>query len=281
MLACLAALVLATVAVYAYLPLRSAMDPPLDYADPQTWRSFWYVVLGQQFQGSFGGLPPLLDIVSGAWDVVVRNLGPLAILVPAGAILGLLRHPRLVVLTGLWFVCSWLFALGYPNAAIERYYLVPLLVAAAWVALAADAGWDAAPGRPRPGADGGRTRPTDGGPGAAGRAPRAGGRVARRDPHGGAGATGRPRTPPTRPTGESGWRRPWQPCPRTRRWSPGGRSRRRSGTGAGWRGAARTSSSWTTATSSTMALARSNVPSTTTSAGGPSTSSASTATCRA
>jgi hypothetical protein len=142
-LACLASLVLAAAAVYAYLPLRSAMDPPLDYADPQTWRAFWYVVLGQQFQGSFGGLPPLLDIVSGAWDVVVRNLGPLAILVPAGAVLGLLRHPRLVVLTGLWFACSWLFALGYPNASIERYYLVPLLAAATWVALAADVGWDA------------------------------------------------------------------------------------------------------------------------------------------
>ena len=33
--------------------------------------------------------------------------------------------------------------MGYPNAAIERYYLVPLLVAALWVALAADAIWDA------------------------------------------------------------------------------------------------------------------------------------------
>jgi hypothetical protein len=142
-LACLAALVIATVAVYAYLPLRSAMDPPLDYADAQTWQGFWYVVLGQQFQGSFGGLPPPLDIISGAWDVVVRNLGPLAILVLAGAFLGLLRHPRLVVLTALWFACSWLFALGYPNAEIERYYLVPLLAAATWLALAADVGWDA------------------------------------------------------------------------------------------------------------------------------------------
>ena len=75
--------------------------------------------------------------------MVVGNLGPLAILVPAGAILGAVRHPRLVVLTGLWFVCTWLFALGYPNASIERYYLVPLLAAAIWVALAADVAWDA------------------------------------------------------------------------------------------------------------------------------------------
>jgi hypothetical protein len=142
-LACLAALALTTVAVYAYLPLRSMMDPPLDYADPQTWDGFWYVVLGQQFQGSHGGLPPLTTIVTDAWDMVVGGLGPLAVLVPAGAVLGALRHPRLVALTGLWFVGTWLFALGYPNAAIERYHAVPLMAAAIWAALAADLAWDA------------------------------------------------------------------------------------------------------------------------------------------
>ena len=142
-LGCLAVLGLTTVAVYAYLPLRSAMDPPLDYADTETWRGFWYVVLGQQFQGSMSGLPPVVDIVTGAWDMVVGNLGPLAILVPAGAILGAVRHPRLIALTGLWFICTWLFALGYPNASIERYYLVPLMAAATWAALAADVAWDA------------------------------------------------------------------------------------------------------------------------------------------
>jgi hypothetical protein len=141
--ACLAAACLATIAVYAYLPLRSAMDPPLDYADPERWASFWYVVLGQQFQGSFGPLPPLPEIVAMIWDELVRGLGALAVLVPAGLVIGLSRHPRLIVLTGLWFACTWLFALGYPNASIERYYLVPLLAACLWMALAADGAWDA------------------------------------------------------------------------------------------------------------------------------------------
>jgi hypothetical protein len=141
-LGCLAAACAAVVVVYAYLPLRSAMDPPLDYADPERWESFWYVVLGQQFQGSFRSLPPLLDVVAGIWDELVRGLGLLAVLVPAGLVVGALRHPRLIVLTGFWFVCTWLFALGYANASIERYYLVPLLAACLWVALAADAAWD-------------------------------------------------------------------------------------------------------------------------------------------
>ncbi len=143
LVACLLAASLTAVAVYAYLPLRSAMDPALDYADPERWESFWYVVLGQQFQGSFGPLPPLPEIAAMVWDELVRSLGALAILVPAGLVIGAGRHPRLIVLTGLWFICTWLFALGYPNASIERYYLVPLLAACLWIALAADGAWDA------------------------------------------------------------------------------------------------------------------------------------------
>jgi len=142
-LACAGALALTTALVYSYIPLRSAMDPPLDYADPEAWERFWYVVLGEQFQGSFGPLPALTDITAGAWDELVRNLGLLSILAVAGAILGLVRHPRLTALSLLWFGCTWLFAIGYPNASIERYYLVPLLMTALWVGLAGDAMWDA------------------------------------------------------------------------------------------------------------------------------------------
>jgi hypothetical protein len=144
-LAAAAVLVLCTVLVYLYLPLRSAMDPPLDYADPQTWDGFWYVVLGEQFQGSFGPLPSPAEIGVQVWDELVRNLGLLAGLALAGVAVGLVRHPRLTVLGLLWFGCSWLFAIGYPNANIERYYLVPLLVAALWVGLALDALAEAVP----------------------------------------------------------------------------------------------------------------------------------------
>ena len=141
-LACAAVLALAAAAAYLYLPLRSAMDPALDYADPETWERFWYVVLGEQFQGSYALPPPTGELLSGIWDELVRNLGILAILALAGAVLGLFRHPRLTVLGLLWFGGTWLFAVGYSNAAIERYYLVPLLVAALAVGLAADAVWD-------------------------------------------------------------------------------------------------------------------------------------------
>jgi 4-amino-4-deoxy-L-arabinose transferase-like glycosyltransferase len=134
-----AAVAISATLVYLYLPLRSLMDPPLDYADPQTWERFWYVALGQQFGVSFGPLPPFGELLSGVWDELVLDLGPLVMLALAGLLLGLLRHPRLTLLGLLWFGSTWLFAIGYPNAAIERYYLVPLLMAALWVGLAADA----------------------------------------------------------------------------------------------------------------------------------------------
>ncbi len=142
-LLCVAVIALSATLVYLYLPLRSAMDPPLDYADPETWDAFWYVVLGEQFRGSFGPLPTLADIVAGMGSELGRNLGLLSILAVSGALVGLLRHPRRTVLSLLWFGCTWIFAIGYPNAAIERYYLVPLSMAALWVGLAADAAADA------------------------------------------------------------------------------------------------------------------------------------------
>lgn len=163
-LTCVATLVGATVLVYAYIPLRSSTGPPLDYAEPRTWGQFWYLVLGEQFRGSIRPLPGAVDITSRIWDVLVRNLGPLVMLVPAGVLLGLLRHWRFIALTAIWFAGTWLFALGYPNARIERYYLVPVLVAAVWATLALDVAWDVIVGALRRPVTAGGAAPVDGPP---------------------------------------------------------------------------------------------------------------------
>jgi len=138
-LACAAALVLTTVAIYAYLPIRSAMDPPLDYANPETWEAFRYIVLGEQFRGTFSPLPSLSEGAGIVWDQLWTNLGPVAVASLAGLAVGAVRWPRVTALGGLWFVLTFVFALGYLNADIERYYLVPLLLAVIWAALAAAA----------------------------------------------------------------------------------------------------------------------------------------------
>jgi Protein O-mannosyl-transferase TMEM260-like len=140
-LACLAALAITTVAVYAYIPLRAAMNPPLDYADPVTWDRFKYLVLGQQFQGTFHAMPSLGNGLNLIWNQLVANIGVIAVLSIAGAIVSFLRNLPFAILAALWFGLTFVFALGYENAAIERYYLVPLMIAIVWMTLALDAIW--------------------------------------------------------------------------------------------------------------------------------------------
>jgi hypothetical protein len=141
-LACIAVLVATTVLVYAYIPLRASMDPPLNYAVPTTWERFRYLVFGEQFRSTFHPLPPLPEVLDTIWGQLWENLGVASLAALAGVVVGALRHPRVVVLTGLWFVLTWVFALAYETADIERYYLVPLLVATIWAALALDGLWD-------------------------------------------------------------------------------------------------------------------------------------------
>jgi hypothetical protein len=136
-LGCFLAAVLPALALYAYLPLRSAMDPPLDYANPETLDGLLYVVLGAQFSDNLHAPPALAEIVRLVAGTTWAQLAPLAVLAPLGlAVLGL-RRPALAVLLGGWSVLTWLFALSYVDADIGRYHLGPLLVVALLVGLGA------------------------------------------------------------------------------------------------------------------------------------------------
>ena len=138
---CVVALTVLTVAIYAYLPLRSAMNPPLDYGNPQTLQGFVYVVFAEQFHADFQALPSLTEGLRTVMAETLSQLGPFAVLALAGAILGAFRRPGLVLLLISWFASTWLFALGYSNADIGRYYLVPIMSAAVLGALAVGEAW--------------------------------------------------------------------------------------------------------------------------------------------
>jgi Protein of unknown function (DUF2723) len=140
-LACVIAVVATTVLVYAYIPLRASMNPPLDYADPVTWDRFKYLVLGQQFQGTFHAMPSFRAGLSQIWKQLVNNLGLVAVLSVAGGVVAFVRNVQFALLAALWFGLTFVFALGYENADIERYYLVPIMMAILWAAIALDAVW--------------------------------------------------------------------------------------------------------------------------------------------
>ncbi len=143
-LACAAALAVTTVVLYAYIPIRASMDPPLDYAHPTDWASFSYLVFGQQFTGTFHAMPSLGAAIRTVWDVLQTNLGIGSWVALVGLVVGIWRRPRLMLLTIPWFVLPVWFLLGYENADIDRYYLVPIMVAVVWAGLALDWAWDVA-----------------------------------------------------------------------------------------------------------------------------------------
>jgi len=127
-----------TIAIlFAELPIRAAMNAPLVYGHPDTWSGFQYVVLAEQFRGSLSD--PLGDLPTKAghvMDLMTGWLGPLGMLAAVGLGTSLIKRPRYLILSGLAAVATCVFSASYANADIERYYLVPLLVAYTWVGLA-------------------------------------------------------------------------------------------------------------------------------------------------
>ena len=135
--ACVAVLAATVVVLFAELPIRAAMNAPLVYGHPDTWDGFTYVVLAEQFRGSL--VDPLGDLGDKANAIVNLMsgwLGPLLYLAILGLGTSLVRRPRFVVLSGLTLLATAFFSVAYANADIERYFLVPVMVAFIWVGLA-------------------------------------------------------------------------------------------------------------------------------------------------
>jgi hypothetical protein len=137
----LGACVLVALVLYLELPLRAGpFRAPLVYGHPETFDGFLYVVLAEQFRGSF--VNPLVDPVAtidGLLTLLWDQLGPLLLLVPVALLATWRLLPGYALLSGLGAGITVLFATVYDNADIRRYYLVPLFFA--WTWLAALGGW--------------------------------------------------------------------------------------------------------------------------------------------
>jgi hypothetical protein len=115
------------------------MDPPLDYANPVTWENFRYLVFAEQFRGDFRSMPNFIEALRLIGTVTGAQLGIFAWLGLLGAFVAAWRRPALMLLLTAWFVINWYFALGYLNADIGRYYLVPIMCAAIFGGIGAGA----------------------------------------------------------------------------------------------------------------------------------------------
>ncbi|HEU4571246.1 MAG TPA: DUF2723 domain-containing protein, partial [Candidatus Limnocylindrales bacterium] len=137
---------LAGAAVYLYVPIRAAADPPIhhDFA-PTTWNLFWRYVLGGDFQGSMGflslsgpgraleGLPSFVDSLGRASHPAI--VVGLVVLAAIGLVTLARRDPAAAVLLAVAGGLTLYAALTYSNGDIERYYFVPVLVGVAFAAV--------------------------------------------------------------------------------------------------------------------------------------------------
>ena len=122
--------------LYAYLPIRSRMDPPLDYGNPETWDGFVWMVTGKQFRRSMFSLLPYqslhqimrynsLPLQLGAFGAFLSGLGLIKLLIEKS------RHITLLMLHSVLLVAVSLFFLASYSIWDPEGYILPMIWSAA------------------------------------------------------------------------------------------------------------------------------------------------------
>jgi hypothetical protein len=117
-------------AIFAYLPIRAAADPPVNWGDPDTLGRFWWVVSGVPYRRfvfalDWGHVPTRLMAGAG---LLTRQFGAVGLLIAAlgGSKLWSGDRP-LAVATGATSALYTVFAVGY-DTSDSYLYLIPVLV---------------------------------------------------------------------------------------------------------------------------------------------------------
>src|SRR5215217_5364260 len=124
-------------APYLYLPLRAAMDPPMDANNPTSFGRFWYVVSGGNLTGSFFSFGPaeLPGRMIFYWEHLLDNMHFLVVMVAlTGAIIMLGKDRAVGIFLGFLFF-GWLFyAVENDISDIDLYFIPTYLVLSLWAA---------------------------------------------------------------------------------------------------------------------------------------------------
>jgi len=138
------ALVLLALATYAYLPIRAATDPVINWGAPTTWHRFYDVLSGRTFQGSVGDqasgmVGDNLGIALGMFAEQITLPGLIAALVALVILYVRHRHLGLLFLTtfALNMLTKSVMTIDPNNPDDYGYFLVGvavLTVALGWLA---------------------------------------------------------------------------------------------------------------------------------------------------
>ncbi len=122
---------------YLYLPIRAAMDPPMDANNPTNFERFWYVLSGGNLTGSFFSFGPseLPGRMLFYWEHLLDNVNPLMVMVAlTGAVVVLLKDRATGIFLGFLFF-GWLFyAVENDIPDVSLYFIPTYLVLSLWAA---------------------------------------------------------------------------------------------------------------------------------------------------
>ena len=122
---------------YLYLPIRAAMDPPMDANNPDTFGRFWYVVSGGDLTGSLFAFGPsqLAGRVFFYWQHLLENMPFLVVMAAlTGAVVLVMRDRAVGIFLGLLYFGWLLYSLENDIPDIDLYFIPTYLVISLWAA---------------------------------------------------------------------------------------------------------------------------------------------------
>ena len=135
--ACAALLAVGVIGSYAYIVIRSQInpDPPLFYARPETFERLRYLIMAEQFSGLFDGFGAPLADLGLKWQQTEQILGrqfagPGWLLAAVGAAILAVRRRGAFFMLLLAVLANVFYSMNFRDGDIDRYYM-PTLVATA------------------------------------------------------------------------------------------------------------------------------------------------------
>jgi hypothetical protein len=122
---------------YLYLPIRAAMDPPMDANNPTNLERFWYVVSGGDLTGSFFSFGPseLPERMLFYWGHLLDNVNPLMVVFAlTGAVVVLLKDRATGMFLSFLFLCWLFYAVENDIPDVGLYFIPTYLVLSIWAA---------------------------------------------------------------------------------------------------------------------------------------------------
>ncbi len=129
---------LTPLSLYLYLPLRGHVGS-LDGTYENTWRGFWEWVLASSYN-VFLGENPLARELDAAFhaDLFWQQFGPVGLALALLGLIGMLRRPKALALTGLAFLTYSAFAVIYRVPDVEVFFTPAFLITAVWIGVGLD-----------------------------------------------------------------------------------------------------------------------------------------------